>query len=73
MKAVNEQAVNRHCATQKHDNNILIRNAMTEHGLKQWQVAAILGIREEALSRKLRREIPLTEQVRIVQEIERSL
>jgi hypothetical protein len=34
-----------------------IRRMMGANGIKQWQIASYLGIREETLSRKLRTEL----------------
>ena len=45
---------------------------MIEAGLKQWQLAQILGIDESVLSRKLRYELPEEEQDRIVALIEET-
>ena len=35
-----------------------IRQALAARMLSQWQLADVLGIHEETLSRKLRRELP---------------
>lgn len=51
-------------------NNINIRVEMTKCNLKQWQVAALLGIDESVFSRKLRKELPEEEQNRIISIIE---
>jgi len=48
-------------------NNIKIRLAMVEYGVKQWQVAQLMGIHEVSLSRKMRNELPEEEQNRIVE------
>ena len=50
--------------------NMKVRMAMMENGLKQWEVARLLGIHEAVLSRKMRDELPEEEQDRIVQVIE---
>lgn len=47
-------------------NNILIRKALAECNVKQWQLAELLGIGEYTMCRKLRRELPIDEQKRIV-------
>ena len=47
-------------------NNIEIRMEMMKKGLKQWQVAKLLGISESVLSRKLREELPEEEKEKIV-------
>ena len=46
--------------------NTRIKVAIMESGLKQWQVADLVGIRDDAFSRKLRHELPIEEQDRIV-------
>lgn len=53
-------------------NNARVRIKMIEAGLKQWQLARVLGIDESALSRKLRDELTQEEQDRIIELIERS-
>lgn len=37
--------------------NRKIRALMVEAGLRQWQVAALIGMREETLCRKMREEL----------------
>ena len=39
---------------------------MVECDLRQWQVARLMGIHEGTLSRKMREEMPLQEQEKIV-------
>ncbi len=46
--------------------NMAIRIAMTQYGMKQWQVAKLLNISESALSRLLRVELPEEKQRNIV-------
>lgn len=53
-------------------NNIAIRNALTETGIKYWQLARILKISEATLSRRLRDELPAEEQGRITKLIRES-
>lgn len=53
-------------------NNLIIRNALKEYGVKQWQLAELLGCGEYTLCRKLRRELPREEQERIVEIIKAS-
>ena len=43
-----------------------IRRMMGANGLKQWQIAEAMGIRDENLSRKLRKELPTTEKEKIL-------
>lgn len=52
--------------------NIKIRVKMIEAGMKQWELARLLGIGESVLSRKLRDELPEEEQDRIVTLIEEA-
>ncbi len=52
--------------------NKIIRVSMIEAGLKQWELAKLLGVSESVLSRKLREELPLTEQEEIVAIIENN-
>lgn len=49
-----------------HVANKAIRDCIKNEGLRQWQVAEILCIREETLSRKLRFELPEKEQRQII-------
>ena len=46
--------------------NTKIKVAMVEAGMKQWEVARLMGIHEAVLSRKLRNELPEEEQERII-------
>ena len=52
-------------------NNIKIRLKIFETGLKQWEVARLMGVSESKLSRMLRDELPEDEQNRIIDIIER--
>lgn len=54
-------------------NNQMIRAAQNRHGLRQWQVADIIGIHADTLSRKLRHELPEEEQKAIVKQIEEAM
>lgn len=47
-------------------NNRKIREALEKAKMKQWQLADLMHIREEALCRKLRYELPAEEQEQIV-------
>ncbi|MBR3244189.1 MAG: hypothetical protein IKF90_16085 [Parasporobacterium sp.] len=47
--------------------NMKIKVEIMKSGLKQWQVADLVGIRDDAFSRKLRHELPREEQDRIVE------
>lgn len=39
-------------------NNEKIRNALKENGLKQWELADLLGMPETSLCKKMRKELP---------------
>ena len=52
--------------------NMKIRQALLEVGMKNYQLAEIMGISEFTLSRKLRNELPEEEQERIVSIIKAS-
>lgn len=47
-----------------------IRRLMGANGLKQWEVAEAIGMREENFSRKLRKELPTEEKEKILSVIE---
>lgn len=53
-------------------NNSKVRIKMLESGVKQWEVANMLGISESVFSRKLRNELSEEEQDKIVNLIEQS-
>ena len=46
-----------------------IRQALAARNLKQWQLAEVLGIREEALSKMLRYELPDDEKQKMLEAI----
>ena len=46
--------------------NMNVRIEMVKHGLKQWQVANLLGVSESAFSKKIRKELPKEEQEKII-------
>ena len=50
--------------------NEKIRRMMGANGIKQWQIAEAMGIREETLSRKLRTELKNDEREKILSIIE---
>ena len=52
-------------------NNKMIREALTRHNLRQWELADIMNINEFSLSRKMRKELPDEEQRQIVSLIEK--
>ena len=51
--------------------NIEIRCAYLRTGIKQWQLAAALGLSETHFSRKLRHELPQEEKEKILAIIDR--
>lgn len=51
-------------------NNMKIRAAFMAAGLRQWQVAAALGMSETHFSRKLRHELPQEESKKILRVID---
>ena len=72
--SLNASATMRCKATiQSRRNNQLIRAALAETGLKQWQLADILQMREDVLSRQLRYELPLERQKEIVAVIRKAV
>lgn len=46
--------------------NKKIRDALYHANMRQWQLAKLMRIREETLSRKLREELPSEEQKQII-------
>lgn len=46
-----------------------IRMVLFETGVKQWEVADILGVQDTSISRKLRHELPPEEKERILDAI----
>ncbi|MEI8200534.1 MAG: hypothetical protein WCG21_10760 [Eubacteriales bacterium] len=53
-------------------NNLNIRVVMIRNGLKQFQAAELLGISESYFCRKMRKELPIEEQQKIIKIIEQS-
>lgn len=56
-------------------NNIEIRIALIEAGMKKWELADYLGINDCSLSRKLRKELPEDEKqniLKIIHDYERK-
>ena len=51
--------------------NIEIRTAYMQAGIKQWQLAEALGVSETHFSRKLREELPQEEKEKILEAIKR--
>lgn len=46
--------------------NELVRNELRKSGLRQWELAGILGISEQTIYRKLRKELPANEQKQLI-------
>lgn len=51
--------------------NVEIRSAYMQAGIKQWQLAEVLGISETHFSRKLRKELSQEEKEKILETIQR--
>ncbi|MBR5379300.1 MAG: hypothetical protein IK140_02080 [Clostridia bacterium] len=47
--------------------NLRIRIALTENGLRQWELARLLGVHEVYFSRRMRDELPAEEQDKIIE------
>lgn len=47
-------------------NNTVIRTALRENAVHQWQLAEALGVSESVLSRRMRHEMPAKEQAHLV-------
>ena len=46
--------------------NTIIRTALRENNVLQWQLAEALGVNESVFSRRMRHEMPTEEQARLV-------
>lgn len=46
--------------------NILVRTALKENAVHQWQLAEALGVNESVFSRRMRHEMPAEEQARLI-------
>ena len=53
-------------------NNILLRQAMQDKHIVQWQLAEILGCSEITISRMFRKEMPIEKQNEIINRINES-
>jgi DNA-binding Lrp family transcriptional regulator len=51
-------------------NNEIVRKAMRNKNLKQWEVAELIGISESTMVKRMRNELPKAEQEEIVRRIE---
>lgn len=69
MKAINDMVKSRKIATHRRQqtNNRIIREALAEMGLFNWQLADLLNCSVDTIQRKLRHEMPTDEQERIAQ------
>lgn len=52
--------------------NEQIRKELKTAGMKQWQLAELMGISEQTICRKMRKEFPQSEQERIIELIRNS-
>ena len=52
--------------------NIRIRTALEETRMRHWELADLLGISENTLTRRLRKELPEEEQKRIISIIKKG-
>ena len=52
--------------------NILIREALSKHGLYVYQLQDILSVSETTITRMMRHELPKDEQSRIIKLIEKE-
>lgn len=50
-------------------NNMIIRTTLFETGMKQWELAELLGCSEYTLCRKLRHEMDEAKQIEIAEKI----
>jgi len=48
-------------------NNQRVRAALRMFDVRQWRLAELLNVREEVLSKKLRKELPDEEQARMIE------
>lgn len=55
--------------TEMKKNNLIIRKALRENNVYLWELADILGVSEATLIRKMRKEYPEEEQLRIAEMI----
>lgn len=67
LTAVCDTAGNRMTATRKcYDTvNVMIKRTLAETGMYRWELADILGCSVETVTRRLRHELPQSEQERI--------
>ena len=52
--------------------NMTIRHSLKEHGLKQWELANLLGVSEATVVRMFRTELPEEKQEHILSVIEQG-
>ena len=65
-----DNVVNRERRRDQTVKNAKIKVALIENGMKQWQLAQLMGVHEATLSKRMREELPAEEQDRIVNLIE---
>lgn len=46
--------------------NVIVRTALRENGIHQWQLAEAVGVNESVFSRRMRHEMQPEEQARLV-------
>lgn len=69
----NARASNRcHASAKAKQNNLMIRDCLAKHNMKQWQLAALLGMREDVFSKTLRFELSEEQQKEICAVIEKA-
>ena len=68
--AVDNNAVNRERRRGQAVKNAKVKVALIENGMKQWQLAQLMGVHEATLSKRMREELPAEEQDRMIDLIE---
>lgn len=53
----------------QHNTNILLRLGIADLGLRNWEAAEILGISDSYFSKIIRTELPISEQMELLQKI----
>lgn len=64
--------VNKNMKGRKTMANERVKKTLKDHGLRQWQLAIILGVSEQTIYRKLRVELPEEEQNKLISLIVRG-
>ena len=68
--AVDNNVVNRERRRGQAVKNAKVKVALIENGMKQWQLAQLMGVHEATLSKRMREELPSEEQDRMIDLIE---